>query len=74
MRKMTTEHLKRCERIAREHGTREGEELASAILAALAAVVMLAAVMAPVNVYDTLPIKCGHRLRDTCPPSGINWP
>jgi hypothetical protein len=36
MERMSAEQLKRCERIAREHGTKEGRELASAITAALA--------------------------------------
>lgn len=39
----------------------------------LALVAMLAAILAPVNVYDTMAIKCGHRLKDTCPPTGIHW-
>lgn len=43
------------------------------LAAGLALVAMLAAVLTPVNVYDTLPIKCGHKLRDTCPSTGVNW-
>ena len=34
---------------------------------------MLSAILAPINVYDTLPIKCGHKLRDTCPSTGVSW-
>lgn len=27
----------------------------------------------PFNLYDTLPTKCGHKLRETCPSTGVNW-
>lgn len=45
---------------------------------ALAALVMVTAVtwfavMTRVNPYDLMPIRCGHKLKDTCPPSGISW-
>jgi hypothetical protein len=38
-----------------------------------AGLVQVAAITAPTNVYDRLPIKCGYKLRDTCPSSGVNW-
>ncbi len=34
--RMTTDHLKKCQQIAAQHGTKDGKELAAAILAALA--------------------------------------
>ena len=45
----------------------------TALAAGLALVAMLAAVLAPVNVYDHIPIKCGYKLRDVCPSTGQNW-
>lgn len=27
----------------------------------------------PVNRFDQMPIKCGHKLRETCPATGISW-
>jgi hypothetical protein len=39
----------------------------------LALIAMLAAIEASVNVYDRMPIKCGHKLRDVCPSTGMHW-
>lgn len=43
------------------------------LMLAVAVLLMGAAVMMRQNPYDLMPIRCGAKLKDTCPPTGINW-
>lgn len=49
---------------------------ANTILAALlllAAGLQALALTQKTNVYDAMSIRCGRKLKDVCPSTGINW-
>lgn len=39
----------------------------------LAAALQALALTHKTNIFDSMPIRCGHKLKDTCPSTGINW-
>lgn len=39
----------------------------------LAALGQFLAITHHTNIYDAMPIRCGHKLKDTCPSTGIHW-
>jgi hypothetical protein len=39
----------------------------------LAALGQFLAITSKSNIYDAMPIRCGAKLRDVCPSTGIHW-
>ena len=39
----------------------------------LAALGQFLAITSKANIYDSMPTRCGYKLKDVCPPSGFNW-
>lgn len=43
------------------------------LLMLLAALGQFLAITQKTNIYDAMPTRCGAKLRDVCPSTGINW-
>jgi hypothetical protein len=58
--------------VRREEEVRALNTLFVALLL-LAAALQALALTHKTNIFDSMPIRCGHKLKDTCPSTGINW-
>lgn len=43
------------------------------ILMLVAALVQFLEITQKTNIYDAMPTRCGAKLRDVCPSTGIHW-